>query len=540
MKKLLAVILCVVFVCCLFSGCGSSSNNSSNTTTAGDAVAGAGSGDAEADSAPTDPAAKAIADRIADAQKTGKYPEVTMAFMNFTGAPSGVHDVEAEISKNTEKSLGLDVKLNILDVATYKQQMTLMLSSGENLDLFSAISLGYSSCINNGYCVDLEKDSLISTYGKGILDTMDKTYIDGCRVGGVLYGLPNQRDMAGGLDCFAIGAQYLDGIGFDYKSLYKNPSDEIIHSDIATINDIFSKLHQKYPDKTVYGPQAATLLQANNFDPIGGDNFGVLLNDAQDLKVQDLFSSDTYINFCNRIYQWNKAGYISKDAMTNNIGPTAQVKANTTMAYATAGKPGIRAQESGLCGQPMIIFQLGKDFLKSGGISGFAWCVNTASKDPVAAMQFLNSCYSDPVISDLLCWGIEGKHYKVTSDGHIDFADGVDASSSTYFNNVNWELPNQFIAKIFAGNELTIWDRMKDFNANATVSKAVGFTFNNTSVSAEYTALTNIYTQYQKQMEYGFTDPKVGIPEMVEKMKSAGLQKYMDTKQSQLDSWAKK
>lgn len=515
-KRTLAAVLCVFFMLGLISGCSKSNGGGKESGST----------------------SKVVADRIENAKKTGKYQKVVMAFLNYVGAPSGLKDVEAEINKQTEKTLGLDVQLNILDAATYKQQLTLMLSSGEQLDIYNTVAVGYVPSINNGYTLDLEKDGLISTYGQGILKTLDQSYIDACRVGGVLYGLPNQRDMAQGVDCCAVGSKYLDGIGYDYKSKYKNADDEIIHTDLGEINDIFSKLHQKYPDQAVIFPTTNTTQQLD-FDALGGDNFGVLLNGGTDLKVQDLFSSESYMNYCERYYQWNKAGYISKDAMTNNIAATEQVKSGATMAYPTGGKPGIKAQESGLTGQPMVIFQLGKDLIRSASISGMTWCINSGSKDPVAAMQFLNAAYTDATISNLLCWGVEGKEYKVTGDGHIDFADGVNASNSPYFNNVNWEMPNQFIAHIFVGDDLKIWDRMKKFNSEATKSKAVGFTFDSTSVSSEYTALANIYDQYQKQLEYGFTDPKVGIPEMVGKMKTAGLEKYMEAKQKQLDDWTK-
>jgi putative aldouronate transport system substrate-binding protein len=81
---------------------------------------------------------------------------------------------------------------------------------------------------------------------------------------------------------------------------------------------------------------------------------------------------------------------------------------------------------------------------------------------------------------------------------------------------------------------------MADFNAKANMSKALGFTFDNSALTTEYTALTNIYNQYQKQLEYGFVDPVIGIKEMVDKMQSAGLQKYIDAKKTALEAWAAK
>ncbi len=524
-KRMIAIILSLAMTCSLFAGCKSAAPAADNTPAA------SGSNSANA-------AQKAIDDRIANAKKDGKYPTVVMAFMNWSGSPKDLQKVNASLSQYTEKKLGLDVKIQILDSATYKQQMTLILSSGEQLDLFDSVLIGYTPSVNNGYCLDLEKNKLISTYGADIEKAVGKKYIDDCRVNGVLYGLPENKDNATGLDCIAIGKKYLDGIGYKYASMYKNKGDEVIHSDLNTINDIFAQLHKKYPDKYVYTPVHA-FQHTCDIDGLGGDNFGVLLNQGKELKVVDLFTSKTYKDFCTRMYNWNKAGYISKDSLSSDVSTTSQVKAGTTMAYTPGAKPGIKAQESGLCGQEMLFFQLGPDFQSSNSVAAMPWCINSNTKDPVAAMQFLNAAYSDTTVSNYLCWGIEGTHYKKTNDGHIDFANDLNASTSGYYNNVNWEMPNQFIANIWAGNDLNIWTRMKKFNDTATVSKAAGFTFDNSSLTTEYTALTNVYNQYQKQLEFGFVNPDTGIAEMEAKLKSNGLEKYMAEKQTQLDKWAK-
>ena len=48
----------------------------------------------------------------------------------------------------------------------------------------------------------------------------------------------------------------------------------------------------------------------------------------------------------------------------------------------------------------------------------------------------------------------------------------------------------------------------------------------------------NIYDEYIKQLMFGFLDPDVGIPEMVERMEAAGLNEYIAAKQKALDEWA--
>ena len=171
-------------------------------------------------------------------------------------------------------------------------------------------------------------------------------------------------------------------------------------------------------------------------------------------------------------------------------------------------------------------------------IAGMPWCINSNTADPVAAMKVLNALYTDPYLSNLLCWGEEGVEYVKTDDGHITFAEGVDAQNSEYYNNVNWQTPNQFIAEIWEGDSLDIWDRMEDFNANSVKSKALGFSFDNSAVASAYTALTNVYKEYVLALTYGFTNPDTGIPELVEALKSAGLDDYIAAKQEALDAWA--
>lgn len=536
MKRILAILLCIMLITLSLSACGDSSTNGGNSSTAdnaGSADNGSNGGSDAAADGQNDAAAKIIAER----KESGVYPTVVMAYMNWSGSPAGLTRIQEAISEYTIEKYGIQVELEIMDAASYSQEMTLMLSSGEQVDLFNAITIGYTSSVNKGYCLDLEEEDLIRTYGSGILDTLNADFVDACRISGVLYGLPQQRDMAIGMFGVAIGAEYLDAIGFDYNSMYEE-GEEVIYSDFAAIDSIFAQLHEAFPEKYVFTPQEATLSQGPEVDAIGGDTYGVLLDPINSLEVSNLYSSDIFKEFCTMFYNWNRAGYISADALTDDTSATSHAKAGNAMAYFTATKPGIKQQESNLCGREMIVFQMGNDFMKSSAVAAMPWCINSGTEDPAAAMQILEGFYTDPYMSNLLCWGEEGVEYQKMDDGHITFADGVSAENSEYYNNVNWELPNQFIAEIWEGDELDVWERMDDFNNKSTKSKALGFAFDNSAVASEYTALYNVYQEYVFQLMYGYVDPEVGIPEMVSKLEAAGLQKYMDAKEAALREWA--
>lgn len=456
---------------------------------------------------------------------------LVVAFPTWTGTPADLEMVTEKVNEILRAKYNIEVEFQISDSGSYKQNMTLALSSGEQIDILSTLFASYSNMVNQGYLMDLEEEDLLQTYGQGIIEVLGQEYIDACRVGGILYGLTNTRDYASGRGCIAVGTEYLDAVG------YEAPSDagEIIKITEEELNDIFAKLHAEYPDLEVYRPAANDLVQQTMIDQIGGDNFGVLLGTSDELKIINLFESDEYMNFCKRVYNWNQLGYISKDAAADTTNVGTLVKENVLMAYGTGGKPGSKVQESTGDGRDMTIFQTRADYISSSSISSYPWVMPITTASPEASMVLLNELYTNPVLSDLIIYGIEGTHYEITEDGFLDANAGT--SPDTY-STLNWLYPNQFASTVLVGNTADLWDRTRKFNEEAIKSPAMGFAFDSTTITTELTAVTNVYEEYQKSLEYGFVDPEVGIPEMLEKMNNAGLAKIIAEKQAQLDAWA--
>lgn len=466
-------------------------------------------------------------------ESSGEIKKLVMTFCTWTGAPADTEMVQEAMNEITRDKLGIEIELQISDYASYQQNSTLALSGGEQIDIFSTCGVTYANIVQQGYLLDLEENDLLNTYGSGIVDVMGQDYIDACRIGGVLYGLPNNRDMAQGHGCAAIATEYLEGIGYDTTS-----DSEIIKISLEELNDIYAQLHEKYPDIEIYRPGTIAMQQFSNVDALGGNIFGVLLDYGKELKVENLFTSDFYKEYCERIYMYNQNGYISKDAATDTSAGTELVKAGTLMSYTTGGKPGIKAQESNLSGRDMTIFQTMDDFISSTSVASFPWAIPITTADAEAAMTYMNELYTNPELANILAWGIEGTHYTIGEDGLANYAEGVDSSTSGWNHSMGWLMPNQFITHVWTGNEPTLWDDIEKFNNEATASAASGFTFDSSNVTNELTAVQNVYNEYQKSVEYGFVDPETGIEEMNAKLMDAGLQKIIDEKQSQLDAWA--
>ena len=74
--------------------------------------------------------------------------------------------------------------------------------------------------------------------------------------------------------------------------------------------------------------------------------------------------------------------------------------------------------------------------------------------------------------------------------------------------------------------------------ANATMSAAMGFVPDLSSVENECNAVRAIINEYSPELYTGKSDPDTVIPEMLARMNAAGLQNIISTIQSQLNSYA--
>jgi putative aldouronate transport system substrate-binding protein len=518
MKKRLAILLTVIMVFTL-TACGKTDNSKTPVVT--DNTQTSSESQSEA------------AQSTSETKSNGELVHLVMSFMTWTGAPADTQKVQDAINAITKDRYGIEVEFQISDSSSYKQNTTLALSGGEQVDILSTILSNYNSMVQQGYLMDLEENDLLKNYGAGITEAVGTEYIDACRINGKLYGVPNNRDMAQGRGCAAIATEYLDGIGYNVDG-----SQEIVKISQDELNNIYAKLHEKYPDLEVYRPTILSMSQFSDVDLLGGNAFGVLLDYAKELKVENLFTSDYYKEYCSRIYDYNQKGYIGKDSITDTTAVTELVKAGTLMSYTTGGKPGIKAQETNLCGRPMTIFQTMDDFISSSAVAQFPWAISINTVNAEASMRLLNAFYTDADLADLLSWGIEGEHYKVLDSGLISFADNVDATNSGWNHSMGWLMPNQFITHVWDGNDPDLWNTLKSFNEKAQKSAASGFSFDTTNISTELTSVQNVYDEFQKSIEYGFVDPATSIDEMNNKMVKAGLDKIIAEKQTQLDAWA--
>lgn len=442
-------------------------------------------------------------------------------------AENEIQRVEEALNEILSQKIEAQVELVILDSASYKQQIALMLSGDEQLDVMGITPQMLSAAVAGNQLLAL--DELLDEYGQGIKDELTEELLSCGEINGIQYTIPVQADSAVGMGYYVMRKDIVDKYNIDFASI-KTYDD---------LTAVFQLVHNNEPDMFIVAPRNAgmSFLEYNcSWDKLT-DCFGVLENYGQDeLKVVNLFETKAYKQYLEVVHEWYERGFISHN-ITNSIedGPT-QMKEGTLFAYAHANKPGVLTQESQFTGCEVVGAQVLETM--SYTTNAWQWTVPASSNEPEKAMAFLNCLYTDPEVINLLVYGIEDEDYVVLDNGKITYPTDVDASTVGYsMSAMIWSFGNEFNAYIWESNDANLWAQTQAWNQTGYISKAYGFMFDSTRVSIEMAAVQSVYEQYCMALECGVLSRKDSLDEMNEKLYAAGLQEIINEKQTQLNVW---
>lgn len=460
--------------------------------------------------------------------ETSELPNLVI-MMLCPSVPEDADQVQAAVNEITKEKIGATVEFSWMTYGEYSQKISLIYSNpDEQLDAtFDFYPNGISSYVSKGQLMDIT--DLLDEYGQGIQDVLGAEFLKAGQVNGRQYTITTMRDLAKSYGII-FRKDLIEELGID-TTVIKNEYD---------LTEVFEKIHQAHPELSIVSTPGIDGWATNSmidFDNLG-DFFGVL-EDPNQLKVTDYYSSEKYANRLKLMREWNQKGYIYDGVATDTESQCyAMMKAGTLASYFIAQKPGIETQEAIASGQEVVAVPLTAPLSTTAVVQSSSWALPINCKYPEKTMEYLNLCYTDAELMNLLTYGIEGTHYQVLENGQADYPDGVTAENCGYPARTGWMYGNQPLTYVWATDSPDLWEQLNTFNDEATKSKAMGFSFDSTSVKTEFTALTNVVQKYQMSLEWGFVDPETELPKFQEELKKAGIEKYIAEKQKQLDSWA--
>lgn len=457
---------------------------------------------------------------------------VTLDVVTMASGGKEVDDrVVDAINEYLEEKLNVHIRLTLIPYGNLVQQTNLLLSAGEGADLITIYMTPLFTVANNGQILPL--DDLLEKYGQGIIEEMGMEFIDCGRVGGELYGLPTGRDLA-----VEYGFEMRKDLADKYEIDYENIKD------LDALYEALKKVQAGEPDVIPVVPSMGEMVRNWGWDPLGDATtpLGVLMDLGQSWEVVNLFETEEYKEFVTTMRQWYLEGLIMQDAVSNTESVGVMMGAGTAFGGMMNIKPYFEVQETANYGTEIVCSRIIPATTNTSYVNMNTWAIASSSKYPEAAMKVLNLMYTDSTLVNLLIYGIEGIHYKKVGDASngqsvITYADGVDATNTTYKPSGGWILANQFVGHVWEGNPADYWDVQKEYNQTALKSYAFGFTWDSTKVRNQLTACTNVMGKYHDALMCGALDPEETLPKFIEELKEAGIDDIIADKQAQLDAW---
>lgn len=460
--------------------------------------------------------------------------KITFAFFCNVLIPTDMDKVEAALNEVTREKINVEVKLVPMSMSTYMQQINLMISGGEKLDLFNMFGSEFAVAVAQNKLAAMEPE-LLNGEAKGATEALGD-YIKGATVNGSVYGFPVLKDMAN-VRGVSMNKDILEKHGLLEEAEKVKSPDELA--------GLFDKLMTLEPDMVpVCAQNNGTSIMDSGFATYDslGDRFGVLMDYGQgELKVENLYETQWYEDTVNYIHDWYEKGYILKDSSVNPDTGMPLYKSGKVFAnmcdYHIATAPVIE----NMSGIPTQGAWLADPLTTTTSMNGVVMAIPVTCKDQTPVMKFLNLMYTDPEVINIIDWGVEGDHY-VHVDGTkniITYPEGVTSDNTGYGMNCGWEFGNQLISYVWENTgEDDYYDKMAEFNNSSKKSKACGFSFDSGAVKTEIAALNNVTNEYRFGLENGEMDPDVYLPKFRQALKEAGIEKVIAEKQAQLDAWA--
>lgn len=464
----------------------------------------------------------------ASGQKEELKP-VTLKYYFYGATKPGDQAVYAEMNKRIKDKINATVEfIKIPNNGDYTQKMTIMVNAQEEFDLAftSPNYLNYYDHAAKGSFVDIT--ALLPKYAPKTYAQFKPEIWEAARVNGKIYASINQQIFAR-QSGVSLSKQMADKYGFDPKGVTKL-SDLIPFLEKVKAGEPADKTDQLY-NAQIKNQTFSYLYPYYEWETIGGTDVpGVAKSVEASPMVFNEYDTPEFKEFIMTNKTLQEKGLIAKDALTR---PTFDSTKYVASPQATL-MPGIEQTLKTTYKADQYVVPFGKPILTTPNAIATMTAVSSTSKNPERALMFLELLNTDKELYNMMVWGLEGEDYKKTGENRIESLPGAKYGPAP-----GWMFGNQFNSFVTGTQPDDVWEKTKQLNESATVSKLFGFNFSPDKVKTEIANCSAIINEYKANFNSGMygADTEKKHAEFVAKLKTAGIDKVLAEKQKQVDAF---
>lgn len=449
---------------------------------------------------------------------------------------TGFQDVEDALNEMLERDIGVHVTFEPVGLGESQQTAQLMIAAGEQLDLCLTAFTSLNPLVDGGYILPLT--DIVEEYGEGFKElgmNLSNGYYQG-----ELYGIAPHTYLATNYQ-YLIKTEYLDKYGITI-----DPEKTYTYEDLE---EIFMTIKAGEGENFYALPIDATISPMETYftyDKLGASSAsGVLMlnRSFDDLTIYNIYETEEYKTYAETLYRWAQNGLIAPDAAVTSETTDTLVSSDNYLGTFYFGQPTSALEYGALIGHELQAIKLMDNYVVDGAGGGVWWSVPITSANPEKAIEALEYIYTHDEANYILMYGLEGVSYEVTAEDEngiqIKFLSD-DVLSLPYYNPYGlWGNQCNYAAIYPATTERSvILEEFENSTSPERWSPAMGYSFDSSSVSTEIASVSAVIEQYGKSINCGALDPEKALPEFINSLKSAGIDKVIAENQRQLDEWA--
>jgi putative aldouronate transport system substrate-binding protein len=490
MKKLLkkiSLLLTLVMITTSFAACGKTESSKEESKTSNDNVT----------------------------TETSTSDPVILKWIQIGGEPNNMDAAVKAMNEYSISKIGVGVEFVYLDWGVWGDRVTAMLNSGEAFDIMFTNSDKYSSAVSLGAFADLT-DLLAQT--PNLKSFIPDLVWDGVKINDKIYSVPTYKDSSQ-TQYWVWDKELVEKYGVDYQNIktfadldpvLRNFQSEITAGNITDLDYAFT-----------IAKDGVNGMLVNYQGPL--DALGVRFDDAS-ASVVNVFEQPDIAESLNYLHTWYKDGIINPDAATLDQGPS------WVIVSSGQGFPGADVSWSAGRGKETVSTPYAGPIYSTNTILGSANAISSASKHQAEALKYLELCNTDPVMRNMLAYGVEGVDWTNNGDGTI-------TRTENCYSPASYSQATFFTMYPVAPNSADQWTMVEEWNQQAKASVLLGFSFDRTNVENELAACDLVMSRYKQELYTGTVDPAEVVPQLYKELTDAGLEKIRTEYQNQINAW---
>ncbi len=436
----------------------------------------------------------------------------TVIWYQIGTQPANLAEAVEVMNAYTAEKIGVKVDLRYFGWGDWEAGTNNILNTGEEFDIMFTNGRHFTGHAMQGKFLDMK--DLIKTAAPALDAFVPADLWKAVTIKGGVYAVPTYKDSS--------QTQYMV---WDKAIVEKYGIDITKASTFEELDPILRQIkegEEKETGTTVY----PLTMNKEGFNGIlmYYDNY-VAYDDAT-ATATSTFVRPEVVAKLEMLHKWYEDGIINADASTLDENPKYRI------VYSAQGFPGADVIWSTNGGYDAISYPWSISLYSTESILGSVNAISANSKNPEAALKYLELANTDPTLRNMLAYGIPDADWKDNGDGTITRLGDT------------WTAPGYSQATFFtmspvAPNPADQWALVQKQNEDAIGHAILGFTLDDTNIANERTEVDAIVEKYKPELLTGCYKGTTAdyLKKMNDELAVAGMDKVLAEIQTQVNAF---